>query len=611
MTIQNNFPAIKPTLSLDFANVKQLDPRITFSRASTATYYGTQTAKAEENLLLQSQTFENVAWGGGLGTTRTANTNTAPDGTTTADTITEDSATSVHVIVQAAAASGQVTLSVFAKAGSGSRFLTIGVSRAATHYGSATFDLSTQTSTQTLIAGYSGSVTTAVSASASAQGFYRYSITVTTDTISDVRIGLNATSTFSNFSRGFDSYSGDGTSNLILWGAQLEARSAATAYTPTTTQAITNYVSQLLTSASGVARFDHNPVTDESLGLLIEEQRTNLLLRSEEFDNVNWGKSNSTVTVNAVVSPDGAIAADKLVENTATSSHSIAQSVSVTSGTTYTFTVYAKAAERSRILIAVASSAFTANQAIFNLGNGTTSSVVACTASMTLVGNGWYRCSWTATATASAFPGFNIFLDNGSTPTYTGDGYSGVFIWGAQVEVGAFSTSYIPTVASQVTRAADVAVMTGTNFSSWYNQAEGTLFVQGVIPFVGGSFFPSFASVDNGTSSGAIEWSMWDAASDSVRFVVWDGGVSQASIVAGTYAANTLLNLAGAYKVNDFAASYNGANAVTDSAGTLPTVTLLRIGQNRAAGNPLNGCIRKIAYYPMRVTNTQLQSLTT
>jgi hypothetical protein len=254
---------LSPSLLLNFTNTSTLDPRITFTRSTTATFTGSngliQSAAINEprfdynpttlaslgllieeqrvNLVLRSEEFENVAWGAGLGTTRTANTNIAPNGTTTADTITEDSATSVHVIVQAAIASGQVTFSVFAKAGSGSRFLTISVSRAATHYGSSTFDLSTQTSTQTLIAGYTGSVTTAVSASA--QGFYRYSITLTTDTLSDVRIGLSATSTFANFSRGFDSYTGNGTSSLILWGAQLEAGAFPTSYIPTVASQVT------------------------------------------------------------------------------------------------------------------------------------------------------------------------------------------------------------------------------------------------------------------------------------------------------------------------------------------------------------------------------------
>ena len=430
MSIASNFPALKPTLLLDFANTKELDPRITFTRASTATYYATQTAKAEENLLLQSQTFENIAWDGGLGTTRTANTSTAPDGTTTADTITEDSSTSNHVIVQAVTAAGEVTYSVFAKAGSGSRFLTIGVSRAATHYGSATFDLSTQTATQTLIAGYSGSVTTAVSASA--QGFYRYSITLTTDSLANVRVGLSATSTFVSASRGFDSYTGNGTSSLILWGAQLEQRSAVTAYTVTTTQPITNYIPQLLTAASGVARFDHNPTTFESLGLEIEEQRTNLLTYSEQFDNAAWTKARATIIANTIVAPDGTLTGDKLVEDTATNTHQAEQNATTVSGTTYTFSAYVKAAGRSFVRLYEDSGS---GGAYFDLSTGTVGSLgVGSIGVITSAGNGWYRCAVTYTQSGTLGRQRIAIASANGTISYTGDGFSGIYIWGAQLE---------------------------------------------------------------------------------------------------------------------------------------------------------------------------------
>jgi hypothetical protein len=139
MSIQNNFPAIKPTLLLDFANTKQLDPRVTFTRASTGTFYGTQTAMAEQNLLLRSQEFDNAEWTKGA-VSVTGNTSTAPDGTTTAETLTADGTTASHFIANATPeGTGAKTISIFAKSGTGN-FLQIAVGGSADPY--ANFDLS-------------------------------------------------------------------------------------------------------------------------------------------------------------------------------------------------------------------------------------------------------------------------------------------------------------------------------------------------------------------------------------------------------------------------------------------------------------------------------------
>jgi hypothetical protein len=610
MSIASNFPAIKPSLLLDFSNTEELDSRITFTRASTATYYGSQTAKAEENLLLQSQSFENVAWGAGIGTTRTANTSTAPDGTTTADTITENSTTSAHVIVQSTTSSGQVTFSVFAKAGSGSRFLTISVSRDATHYGSATFDLSTQTATQTLIAGYSGSVTTSVSAST--QGFHRYSITLTTNTLSDVRIGLSATSTFANFSRGFDSYLGDGTSSLILWGAQLEQRSAVTAYTPTTTQPITNYIPVLETAASGVARFDHNPTTFESLGLLIEGQRTNLVTYSEQFDNASWVKGAASIVANTIVAPDGTLTGDKLFESTdASTTHTVRQAATLGAAGATTFSFYVKAAECPFIQVWINDGATTANrvEGYVNLTSGATLVVQTVgtgwsspTMSVISVGNGWWRVALTSTGSVTSVSCRILLATAVGTTIYTGDGYSGIYIWGAQLEAGAFATSYIPTVASQVTRASDAASMTGTNFSSWYSQGQGTLYTEFNPMVLAAS---SGVLINDNTTSNRIRLA---TTSVSDQGTVTTSGTAQAVLDGGTPAANTSMKLAMTYQVNNFALSLNGATATTDTSGTVPVVSQLQIGAETTTVGNLR--IKKVAYYPIVSTATQLQALT-
>lgn len=621
MSIQNNFPAIKPTLLLDFANVEQLDPRITFARASTATYYGTQTAKAEENLLVRSQEFTTVWLIEGV--TRTADTSTAPDGTTTADTITEAATTSAHRIDQAVATSGTVTLSVFAKLGAGTRFLTIGVSRDITHAASATFDLSLGTNTQTQV---NGGVYSSPSATitAVAQSFYRCTFTVTTDTATLVRIGLNDTGTPTSLNRAFGAnYLGDITSSLIIWGAQLEQRSAVTAYTPTTTQPITNYIPVLQTAALGVARFDHNPTTFESLGLLIEEQRTNLIPYSEQFDNAVWVKNNASITANTVVSPDGTLDADKLVEDTATSSHTVSvANVTTSTTTTSTFSFYAKAGERSVIQVRYGVQS-TANrgQGNVDLSDGTVALVqnigtaTGTTLTATAVGNGWYRVAITTNPNDAASTQTRALIFLGNTvvnlftgASYTGDGYSGIYIWGAQLEAGEFPTSYIPTVASQVTRASDAASMTGTNFSSWYNQGEGTFYAQ-FRPMTSnfGSNKNIFLASD-GTSSNFVGL-RYVSSGVQVAMAATTSAVVQAALVTGTMVAGTSYKLAGAYKANDFAASRDAGAVGTDTSGTVPVVTQAEIGM--LAGSSFSSQhIAKLAYYPLRVTNAQLQGLT-
>lgn len=597
-------PLIRPSLLLDFANTEQLDPRITFTRASTATYYGTQTAKAEENLLLQSQTFDNAIWIK-TAVTVTANADVAPDGTSTADKIIGTATTGFHACRQDFTyTTGLVyTLSVFAKAAEYSNLI---IADLVSGTFACTFDLSAGTAGTPL----GGAPFTSVTASIQniGSGWYRCVLTGTSNTSalrSPSFVGYPAGATLS--ANGAQ-YTGDGTSGILLWGAQLEQRSAVTAYTPTTTAPITNYIPRLLTAASGVARFDHNPTTFESLGLEIEESRTNLVVRSEEFDNSGWTKTNSTITANTIVSPDGTLNADKHVPNSGAtigvgaSSTRIYQSPSVVSGTAYVLTLYAKAAEYDQLQLAVITTPTLT--ATFSLTAGTVVSGTGAT--ITLVGNGWYRCSLPFTADITG--GQQIRLSAFSSTTSTGNGYSGIYIWGAQLEAGAFATSYIPTVASQVTRAADAASMTGTNFSSWYNAEEGTMYAEANTPSFATTYV--FAEINNNSTSNYIRHSTTSVGT-TTQFVVVDGTVTQASpgfaVTLGSYR-----KMAGAYTANSVQQSVNGSLGTEDTSATIPTnLVQINIGSRAAGTSAVNGTISKIAYYPLRVTNAQLQALTT
>ena len=395
--------------------------------------------------------------------------------------------------------------------------------------------------------------------------------------------------------------------DLYIWGAQLEVGSAATVYIPTA--AVT----------SGAARFDYDPVTLAPKGLLIEESRTNLLTYSEQFDNAAWSKGNTTVTANAVVSPDGTMDGDKLVEDTATSQHSAQQGGTLSAAGASTFSVYLKAGERQFVQVWLHDTATTGNrvEGYVNLTTGVVSSVqsvgtgwTAASIVVTSVGNGWLRVSLTGTSTVTAISARVRIASAVGTTTYTGDGTSGIYIWGAQLEAGVFATSYIPTVASQVTRAADLAVMTGTNFSSWYNATEGTWFADFTPPT--SDYLTNknlFLASDNTTSN--FNGLRYVTSGSRPGLGVTAAGTTQASIATTAMVANTAYKMAGAYKLNDFAVSRNGAAVVTDANGTLPTVTQAEIGSLAGSVNVLGSQhIRRLAYYNRRLTNAELQGIT-
>jgi len=610
MSIQNNFPAVKPTMLLDFASVKALDPRVTFTRASTGTFYGTQTAKAEENLLLQSQTFE-TTWLT-INSTVTANTEVAPDGTTTAETITDNATSGNHVITQTPTCTAGIpyTFSAFLKEGTNQYGVVFIFSSAANeNYVTAVVDLDAGTISKS----QNGTSTTSASTSivSVGNGWYRVSVTGTAaSAFSRARIGLTDSGTPTIGINGLPAdYVGTGTT-IYAWGAQLEQRSAVTAYTATTTQPITNYIPVLETAASGVARFDHNPITDESLGLLIEGQRTNLLLRSEEFDNAYWSKTASSITANTVVAPDGALTGDALIENTENTQHFLSRGETVADNTVVTLSVFLKAAGRSWSRVSIGTKAGTFPGAFFNLSAGTVGTIVGTptATSITPVGNGWFRCSVSVDVlTGGSTPSGIVYMASADgTITYTGDGYSGIYIWGAQLEAGAFPTSYIPTVASQVTRSADAASMTGTNFSSWYNQAEGTLYAEATS---GNSTNDSgrIASINDNTSNNRVE--VLYSSATQAQAILSSNNVTQASLTETVTKTNSN-KTAFAYKVNDTNASFNSSVETTDTSCDVPVVFQINIGARSGNSNPINGTIRKLSYYPKRLANAELQALT-
>jgi len=536
MSIQNNFPALKPTLLLDFANSKELDPRITFTRASTATYYGTQTAKAEENLLIYSQQFTNTSGWTSVNASINDNEEVAPDGTSTAGSFFGGAAiTGLNSAAASFVASQPLTISIYAKAVSGStNFLQIYIPTSVLSGGYANFNVAAG-----LVGDYGGTGLTA-SIVAASNGFYRCIVS-----ISSVSASATSAATFymvdaSTSARGSSLNYPD--QRMVIWGAQLEQRSAVTAYTATTIQRITNYIPVLETAASGVARFDHNPVTDESLGLLIEEQRTNLILQSEDLDTT-WTETRATLSLNSVVAPNGALTADRLIASADNNTHFSSQTFTGTAAS-HTFTVYAKASGLNHVALRLFNGTSQVGLAYYNLSTGATGTVTAGTAAITSVGNGYYRCSLTATLAASASCTADIQLANAdNTNSFIGNAFDGVTLWGTQVELGAFATSYIPTVASQVTRAADAASMTGTNFSSWYNQTEGTFFAQFTPAVSNFGINRNIFMASDGTTANSVGVRYGSSGSQPSLSVI-TASTNQAILVTGAMIAGTSYTIA-------------------------------------------------------------------
>jgi hypothetical protein len=256
-------------------------------------------------------------------------------------------------------------------------------------------------------------------------------------------------------------------------------------------------------------------------------------------------------------------------------------------------------------LIADATSGFTVIgdfQIAWAAGVASVFSTTSGTASIVASKDGWYRCVISAsTASANAIMALAIFPD-------VVLGTNTVYAYGAQLEAGAFATSYIPTVASQVTRSADSASV--NTLTPWFNAAAGTMFGSGTrynVAANAGSLF----EIGDGTNNNRL-LIFGNSPTPNGSFFVANGGVTQAFIeVANGFTVSAAGKIAAAYALNDFQQASNAVLGTADTSGTLPTVTTAYIGKaGSGATTQWNGWISSISYYPTRLPNATLQSLT-
>lgn len=376
------------------------------------------------------------------------------------------------------------------------------------------------------------------------------------------------------------------------------------------TRSTTGYA---LTAAGVLQNFAINTARRTDRGLLVEQSSTNLQLYSQDLDNAAHTKVRCSITANATTAPDGTLTADKAVEDTtASNSHVYGNNISITSGTTYTRAMFIKAAERSQAAIVFPGSAFTSTQVVFDASNGTSTVTAGSVIARDIIplANGWYYCyaTITATATASAFIETRLCVANNAT--YTGDGVSGLFIWGMQTEASVVPTSYIPTTSATVTRGADTISV--NNFSDWYNAPEGSVFIEAETNINTSRDNVYFGFSDN-TFNESIYGKIGTGGNMNSPIVI-DGGVSQTAslglVAMGSYSS---FAMASRYKLNDVHNAVNGSMVSSgDTSATIPTVDRLHIGNASWSGANgwVNTYIKKFAYIPRALSNTELQQLT-
>ena len=349
------------------------------------------------------------------------------------------------------------------------------------------------------------------------------------------------------------------------------------------------------TAAADEARITHDPTTGRRLGLLVEEARANLLTWSE--DTSQWlAAPNLTVTTNQTTAPDGASTADRYLETSATSTHTQdGRAFVFVTGTVYTYSAYVKSINSRNYEIGFPVK-FTDRFAKFNLSTGAVHSVDgAMTAGIESLANGWYRCWATSTCVSDGGSRVGNFVNDGLfSRNYAGNTSNGIFIWGAQLEEGSFPTSYLRTEASQATRAADIATITGGLNTSRIR----TLYAEFASPASGARGIVSLN--DNSANN---RFGLSTSGTDPLAVAV-TGGVSQASIDAGTVTANQISKLAARFNADDFAASFNGGAEVIDTIGTMPTVDRIMLGRSQAH-EYLNGPITRLVGWDRPVYNLQ------
>jgi hypothetical protein len=574
------------------------DGDFTFARSSSATRVNADGLIEEVpyNLVQYSEDITNAVWGE-FGASRSANTATAPNGTTTADTILPSATTETHGIFQQITTAGGVySASAYFKAnGYNYACIRIATNSDTTRYG-VVISLIDGSVTATNSTG--SPTNTSYSIETAGNGWFKLNVSCSHSSgfiYHTVGVSNVAVPTFVN---SLPSFTANGTSGIYIWGAQLNSGSTAKPYFPTTDRL-------------NVPRLDYSGGAS-CASLLLEGQRTNLVIYSESFDNVAWTKPEVSVQADVATSPDGTTNADLIKESNANALHWIGDAITVTSGNSYTISVFAKKKERSVLQINLSTNFLPSSHANYDLDNGLVSASSGnVTTKIDDYGNDWFRCQITFTATSSA-TGTPLFtLQNSTTASrsasYQGDGTSGLYLWGAQAELGSYATSYIPSNSgSQTTRSADVCNNAGT--SATFNDSEGVLFAE--IAALADDETNRTIGISDNVANNFVQIGFRSGASNTILAAVRSNGGSTNPLFEEPI-GNILLytKVALKYKENDICLYVNGLKLNSDTSNTMPT-GLDRIGFDTATFSPFYGKTKQLMYFDEALSDEELSDLT-
>ena len=386
-------------------------------------------------------------------------------------------------------------------------------------------------------------------------------------------------------------------------------------FTRNTTATRINSSGLIETVATGVPRLNYpliDGVVNGCPSHLLEPERTQKIQYSEAFDNAYWTKTGLSV-VSGFTSPKGDLSAFKLVEDTSTALRYCHETFSVVSGNNYTYSFFAK--YNGRYLQLSSSTAFPSSHINYDLQNGTLSIGSGATVSGTIeeLTDGYYRCTYTDTANSTSVNGLIIPLLSNSTTaskniSYTGDGTSGIYLFGAQFEEGSYATSYIPNygTAAGITRSAETA--NGAGDASTFNDSEGVLMAE--ISALNEDTIIEAISISNGTGDNRVVFMKWNVL-NQIKARVTSGGSQQFDVNINVPSVTDNNKLALKYKANDFSAWVNGFKLAIDTSGIAPVgLNRLEFNSNGSNSAPFYGNTKQIQYYDSALNDSDLETLT-
>jgi hypothetical protein len=612
MPISQLYPENRPILSQNFSKTKKISPGLSYSRASTGTYVGSDgliksvvigeprfdhdpvtgeckgllVEESRTNLLTYSNEFSASPWSIHGTANITPNAGLSPDGSFTATLLSGASGTSwVQNILYrntntTSGISTTITVSIWVKAITATT-VEIGIRDPNT------------------------------------SGFFRTAYTIS-NTWQRIQRTVNVTTQGGRLTMG----GADGT--LLIWGAQVETGTFPTSYIPTpatftgrpSTATFYDANGVIQTAASGVARsnafFPDSSGVMRLAGLLLEAAGTNLVTYSEQFDNSIWLKSLISTSADNIIAPDNSLTADLLTTtNTGTRTISRENFILPAAGT-YTFSVFAKSGSTQWIELRASNYDTTLSSAYFNINDGFVgNSVTSASASIQKLPNGWVRCSLTF-STTTILTGFLRIL------FATGDGIlnittgSTLYLWGAQVEAGSYATSYIPTIDSTVTRSADTSTSAtvtraADTFNIPYDNSSSKTFSLDV--YSDSPTRTPICSLNDGTINNQSSISLLPKGA-GVQLTTTKNGISEIDITKTEGYRLNSGNISVRLNDQNSAISIDGGSVVENKNFILPEANVIDF--NSALFNTFTNypyTIKKFLYYNTEISNQNLSAL--